>query len=183
MNNSSVYDKNTRGKDVPVASAVLAMGELLLGFLMLLYPFLSGLSVIWLGGFVLIVAGFLRLLQSLIRCRNRVWNALAFVVYALLGALMVFYPRMTMEWWTLIIGIVLLSSGLMRLVLAFFPADITAKPWRFLNALLSVALGGMILWGWPGSSAWLIGTMLAVEMIFSGWTLLLMSLNPQAAES
>ncbi|MBR2145792.1 MAG: hypothetical protein IJ956_09655, partial [Akkermansia sp.] len=49
--------------------------------------------------------------------------------------------------------------------------------WRILNALVSLVLGVMIVWGWPESSVWLIGTLIAVEMIFSGWTLMFLALS------
>ena len=41
----------------------------------------------------------------------------------------------------------------------------------------------MIIWSWPESSAWLIGTLIAVEMIFSGWTLMFLALAPRDAEN
>lgn len=163
----------------PWVAGILAALELVLGFILLSFPFLLGLSAVWVGGFVLGVAGLIRLVQGITRSRDRWWNLLAAVLYLVVGVVTVLMPLLSMEWWTLFIGACLLTVGIMRLAVAISMWSEQGRFWRCFNALVSLVLGGMIIWGWPESSAWLIGTLIAVEMIFSGWTLMFLALAPR----
>lgn len=167
----------------PWVAGILAVLELVLGFILLSFPFLLGISAVWVGGFVLVVAGIIRLVQVFTQRGERWWNLLAAVLYLVVGVFTVLMPGVSMEWWTLFIGAALLSAGILRMGVAI---SLWAEPgrfWRCFNALVSLVLGVMIIWGWPESSAWLIGTLIAIEMIFSGWTLMFLVLAPREVPS
>lgn len=163
----------------PWVAGILALVELVLGFILLSFPMLLGLSAVWVGGFVLAVAGLVRLVQSITQRQNRWWNLLAAVLYLVVGVFTVLMPMLSMEWWTLFIGASLLTVGIMRMGVAIGLWNTPGRFWRVFNALVSLVLGVMIIWGWPESSAWLIGTLIAVEMIFSGWTLMFLAVAPR----
>ncbi len=110
---------------------------------------------------------------------KRLWNLLAFLVYLALGILMIWWTGFSLEAWTLAIGLALLIGGALRLGVAISLTRQPGSAWRYFNAVVSLALGAMVCWGWPESSLWLIGTLIAVEMIFSGWTLLFLALAPK----
>lgn len=162
----------------PWLTGSLAALELVLGFILLSFPYLLGLSAAWVGGFVLLFAGVLRLVQGMRYADHRRWNLLAGAVYLGMGAFMVFMPMMSMQIWTLLIGLTLLVGGFVRLLVALGMMQRAGSFWRFFSAGVSIVLGAMVTWGWPASSFWFIGTIIAVEMIFSGWTLLFLSLSP-----
>lgn len=159
---------------------IIAVLELIFGFILLGFPYLLGASAIWITGFVLIVAGVLRLLQ-LFRAGNRWWNLLAGIVYLLLGWSMMEYTEASLIFWTYVIALALILGGVFRFVLACFMEDKSGRAWRFINAIVSIVLGVLIAYGWPESSIWFIGTLIAVEMIFSGWTLLFLAIAPKAS--
>lgn len=163
----------------PWVAGILAVLELVLGFILLSFPMLLGLSAVWVGGFVLAVAGLIRLVQSIMRRENRWWNLLAAVLYLVVGVFTVLMPMLSMEWWTLFIGACLLTAGIMRMGVAISMWNTPGRFWRVFNALVSLVLGVMIIWGWPESSVWLIGTLIAIEMIFSGWTLMFLAIAPR----
>lgn len=161
----------------PWVTGLLAMAELVLGFLLLGFPFVLGASAVWVCGFVLFVAGSVRLVQSVLRPGQRAWNLLAAVFYLAVGVLMVQMPVFSLEIGTLGIGIALLTAGLLRLLMAAVLRG-EGVSWRVFNGLVSLVLGLMVVWGWPSSSLWLLGSVIAIEMIFSGWTLLFLALAP-----
>lgn len=163
----------------PWVAGILAVLELVLGFILLSFPFLLGASAVWVGGFVLAVAGIIRLVQAVARREDRWWNLLAAFLYLLVGIFTVLMPLLSLEWWTLLIGCAILSAGIMRTGVAITMWGVPGRFWRCFNAIISLILGVMILWSWPESSAWLIGTLIAVEMIFSGWTLMFLALAPR----
>lgn len=166
----------------PWVAGMLAALELVLGFILLGFPFLLGLSAVWVAGFVLAVAGLVRLVQGIVRRQNRWWNLLAAVLYLLVGVFTVLVPMLSMEWWTLLIGASLLTAGIMRLGVAVTLWNKGGRFWRLISALVTLVLGVMVIWSWPESSVWLIGTIIAVEMIFSGWTLLFLAIAPETTE-
>lgn len=167
----------------PWVAGVLAVLELLLGFILLSFPFLLGASAVWVGGFVLAVAGLIRLIQGITRSEDRWWNLLAALLYLVVGVFTVLMPLLSLEWWTLLIGCAILSAGIIRAGVAISMWNDPGRFWRCFNAIISLVLGVMIIWSWPESSAWLIGTLIAVEMIFSGWTLMFLALAPRDAEN
>lgn len=162
----------------PWVTGALAVAELVLGFLLLSFPFVLGASAVWVCGFVLFAAGLVRLAQCIIHAENRWWNLLAALVYLGLGGVMLRLPVLSMEIATLGIGVALTVAGVLRLLMAAVLHSRAGTLWRVFNGLISLALGLLVLWGWPGSSFWVLGSVLAVEMIFSGWTLLFLALAP-----
>ena len=159
-------------------TAILAVLELVLGFAMLSFPMLLGTAAVWVMGFVLLVLGLVRLFHVITRAGQRLWSLFSGVLYLVVGAAMVLLPFSSMAVLTLVIGCALLVGGILRLITAVSLRAEPGTPWRVFNAIVSLVLGCMVVWSWPDSSLWLIGTIIAVEMIFSGWALLFMSLTP-----
>jgi len=48
--------------------------------------------------------------------------------------------------------------------------------WTLLHGLIGVLLGVLILAGWPESAAWVIGTLVAVDLLVNGIRLIAMGL-------
>ncbi len=163
--------------------SILAVLELILGFILLSFPALLGASAVWVAGFVLIVAGILRFVHVFTVPGNRWWNLLTAVLYVFTGVVMMYYTGQSLAMLTLLIGSALLVGGVIRLIVAFSMLKAEGSAWRFFNAIVSLVLGAMVVFGWPESSLWLIGTLIAVEMIFSGWTLLFLALPPARQNS
>ena len=159
--------------------ALLAIAELILGFVLLSFPYLLGASAVWVAGFVLLAVALMRLIQVFTRPGYRMWNLLAMAIYLCLGLAFIMRTGVSVSVITLAIGIALLVGGVLRLGVAFSLRSEQGSAWRFFNAIVSIILGGIVTWSWPDSSFWLLGTIIAVEMIFSGWTLLFLALAPR----
>ncbi len=162
----------------PWLAAILAVLELMLGFAMLSFPYLLGASAVWVCGFVLVVVGLMHLVHVFTRAGSRLWSLLSAILFLVVGAMLLLQPMASMTLLTLIIGVALLAGGVLRLIVAFTLRRQDGSVWRFFNALVSLVLGGMVVWNWPYSSVWFIGTIIAVEMIFSGWALLFLAMAP-----
>lgn len=162
----------------PWLAGTLAVLELIFGFILLSFPFLLGTATVWCAGIILGVVGIMRLIQGVAYAYNRWWNLLSGLLVLALGVGMVLLPVLSLEIFTLLLGLSLLSTGILRLLFTFTLRGEPGRGWRFFNGLVSLVLGGLVLWQWPGSSLWLIGTFIAIEMIFSGWTLLFLALAP-----
>lgn len=181
MNNTSMHPMG-RVATSSWLVALLAIAELILGFVLLSFPYILGSSAVWVAGIVLLAVGVMRLIQVFTRPGYRIWNLLAAILYFFLGFFFVLHTDFSMSVLTLLIGISLLVGGVLRLGVAFSLRAEQGSAWRFFNAVVSIALGAIVTWGWPTSSVWLLGTIIAVEMIFSGWTLLFLALAPRSRE-
>lgn len=164
-------------------SAILAVLELVLGFVMLSFPMLLGTAAIWVAGVALVVIGLVHLWHVLTRAGQRIWSLVSGFIYSIAGIAMVVLPIASLSVITLVLGMALLVGGVMRLMVAITMRKEQGSAWRFFNAFVSVILGGMVVWSWPESSLWFVGTIIAVEMIFSGWSLLFLSLVPPTNDS
>ena len=162
--------------------ALLAVAELILGFVLLSFPYILSASAVWVLGVVLVAVGIMRLIQIFTRPGYRLWNLLAAVIYFCLAAAFIFRTEMSMAAITLAIGLALIIGGVLRLGVAFSLRHEQGSAWRLFNAIVSIILGAIVTWSWPESSFWLIGTIIAVEMIFSGWTLLFLALAPKRTD-
>lgn len=163
-------------------AALLAVAELILGFAMLSFPFLLGSAAVWVAGFVFVIVGLLHLIHVVTRAGNRWWSFLSALLFLVLGICLLLQTLASMALLTLVIGVALIAAGVLRLSAAVSLRHMSGSLWRFFNAVISIVLGAMVVWGWPGSSIWFLGTVIAVEMIFSGWALLFLALAPSSRE-
>lgn len=97
------------------------------------------------------------------------------VLYAVSGFLIVNHPAMAAESLTLFIALFLIFSGIFRICLAIavrFPH----WGWMLLHGVVGLLLGLSIWRSWPMSGLWVIGTFVGVDMIFNGWSLIMLGL-------
>ncbi len=161
-------------------AAILAVLELILGFVMVSFPLLLGAAAVWVAGVALVVLGLVHLWHVFTRAGQRIWSLISGIIYFVAGAAMILLPLASLSVITLVLGIALLVGGILRLLVAISMRKEQGSAWRFFNSLVSLILGCMVVWSWPASSLWFVGTVIAVEMIFSGWSLLFLSLVPKS---
>ncbi|QDU95120.1 HdeD family acid-resistance protein [Lignipirellula cremea] len=102
-------------------------------------------------------------------------NLLIGVLYLVTGMLVVTSPVAAAEALTLLFALSLLFSGVLRIVLAI-SSRFHHWVWMLLNGVISVALGMMIWSRWPLSGLWVIGLYVGIELLFNGWSLVMLGL-------
>jgi uncharacterized membrane protein HdeD (DUF308 family) len=157
----------------------LVWGVLLvvLGFIALGSSVLATLlSVIFLG-WILILSGLFALVHGLMRHRwhGHFLNLLAGVLYVVTGLLMVSNPAMAAVTLTLLIAMLLIAVGAFRLFVAF-SLPLHHRGWLVLSGLIAMVLGIMIWSSWPVSGLWVIGMFIGIDLIFDGWTEVMLAL-------
>ena len=134
-------------------------------------------SVMFLG-WLLIIGGLLEVIHGFSR---RLWsgffiNLLGGVLYAVAGVVMVANPALAAVTLTLVIAIILIVAGLFRLFIAF-TTPLHHRGWLILNGAISILLGVMIWRSWPVSGLWVIGLFIGIDMVFDGWTEIMLALS------
>jgi uncharacterized membrane protein HdeD (DUF308 family) len=69
---------------------------------------------------------------------------------------------------TLLLGVSLVASGIMRIVLAFSMKEGMPRIWVVVSGVITLLLGLIILAHWPVASLYILGLFLGIDLIFAG---------------
>ncbi len=127
-------------------------------------------TAMWLFGFLLLASGIAEIVHSfwIGRWSGMLVHLLIGVLYALVGFLVIDQPANAAVQLTLLIAIFLMVGGLFRIVLSV-SERFTGWGWVLLNGAVTFLLGLLIYKQWPGSSLWVIGLFIGIDLIFNGW--------------
>jgi uncharacterized membrane protein HdeD (DUF308 family) len=98
------------------------------------------------------------------------WHALLAVLYLGGGVYFVSHPLLGLGSLTLFLAAILFIEGVVWVV-AYFQVR-SGNIWMLLNGVITLVLGVMIWRHWPSSSAWAIGTLLGVNLVMTGMSIL-----------
>jgi uncharacterized membrane protein HdeD (DUF308 family) len=164
-----------RGKSI--LAIVLGFLLILVGVLAISYPTVATLESALFFGVLLLIGGVLQILSAF---GARAWGG--FFLYLLLGLLYLFVgaafldrPGISAVQWTLIMAIFFVAGGLARIIAAL-SVRFSGWGWSVLNGVVTLALGLLIWRGWPGTGLWVIGTLVGIELVFCGWSLVMLGL-------
>jgi uncharacterized membrane protein HdeD (DUF308 family) len=154
---------------------LLALGivSIVLGTMGLYMTFALTLATVLLFGALIFAGGVLQLIQAF-SCKG--WKSvLGHVLIALLyiaaGILIIMDPVLASGMLTLVLAGILIAVGVIRISMGIqHRKAATGWYWPVLSGIVSILLGGMILFQWPVSGLWVIGLFVAIELILNGWS-------------
>lgn len=154
---------------------------ILLGLLAVALPVFFTLSVELFVGWLLVFGGIVQAYRTFqIHPHSGFYPSLIAAVAAIIaGVLLLVYPLKGILTLTLLLAIYFLVEGISKIITASLWRPITNWGWLFVSGILSVVLAGIIFAGFPGTATWVIGLLVGINMLFLGWTLVLMSLRRQ----
>jgi uncharacterized membrane protein HdeD (DUF308 family) len=181
----------------PLASEVVALAQahwgrflaqgaflIALGVLAAALPVFTTLAIEILIGWLLIIGGVWRavVLARSSRMPGVGWSLAMAVVAMALGAMLVAMPLAGMLTLTMLLVSYLVLEAVAKMLFAF---DLRRHShnwrWVFATGILDLVLAVFIFAGWPSTAAWAIGLMVAINMIFFGIALVVISLAARDA--
>lgn len=134
-------------------------------------------SVVFATRVTVFVVGVMMLISGIAEVINafqfRSWGK--FLLWLAVGLLYIFAGLVTFEnpllaaaVLTLLLGIALAFSGVMRIALAFGVREGMSWTWVALSGLVTLLLGIVILMHWPVSSLFVLGVLLGVDLVIIG---------------
>ena len=121
-------------------------------------------------GIMMLIAGVAEVINAF---QVKSWGR--FLFWLLLGALYIVAGFVTFEnpllaaaVLTLILGIALVISGIMRIILAFSVQEGVPWIWIVVSGIITLLLGLVILAHWPVSSLYVLGLFLGIDLVFAG---------------
>lgn len=104
------------------------------------------------------------------------WELLVGILYLCIGVYLVLHPVAGLVSLTLALAIYLLLEAILEFVLGFKLRPFRGSGWLFFDSIITFILAVMIWRTWPSSSAWVIGLLVGISMLFSGTARLALSL-------
>jgi membrane protein HdeD len=155
-------------KDVVIGGILVGTGVIVLGDVVVA----SVVSVLFVG-WTLVIGGAVGIGASLWRIgHGGFWIGMLGGILALIaGVVFLRNPGAALVALSLAIGAVMLINGITRLAAAVQHPD--ARLALAFSGVLSLILGILILSQWPTSALWLIGTLLGIQLIVDGATMIL----------
>lgn len=97
-------------------------------------------------------------------------------IYIGVGIFIWMAPLVALEGLTLWLAGLFLITGVLRIIAVTQNSAGNNLFWPVLSGVLSIVLGGLILYSWPASSLWLPGLLLAIELVLHGLACLFIGL-------
>jgi uncharacterized membrane protein HdeD (DUF308 family) len=125
-------------------------------------------------GAALLIAGVGEIVQSFSHQApmRKLGGLILGVITAVAGAVALSEPWLELSVLTLMLAGVLIASGIWRVVTAWSFRDTGGWLGLAISGVIGIVLGVMILMGWPETSMWAIGTLVGVDLLFTGFSLI-----------
>jgi len=97
------------------------------------------------------------------------------LLYTVAAFLIITNPAASAIALTLLIAVLLIFGGIFRIALAF-SVPFHNRIWLLLHGAVNLLLGISIWRDWPLSGLWVIGLFVGIDMLFNGWSLIMLGL-------
>jgi len=141
-----------------------------LGLFLIAYPMATATITTVLLGWTLIFVGVAQFVFALHSQTpgNFFLKLLAGGLYGITGVALAFAPIAGVEALTALLGTLLLVQAGLATVTAFQIRPLDGWGWYLFDAIVSFALGILIIVKWPSSSMWAIGTLVGAAVVMGG---------------
>jgi uncharacterized membrane protein HdeD (DUF308 family) len=151
---------------------IIALGVIVLltGLIALGSIVFATVATVFMVGIMMLIAGVAQVINAF---QIKTWGKLLLwltigILYIVAGFATFENPLLAAAVLTLLLGVSLLVSGLIRIVLAFGISSSGPWIWVALSGVVTFFLGLIILAHWPVSSLLALGLFLGVDLVFAG---------------
>lgn len=179
---TDIFSRSNEGR--PAMLAKMRRGLFWTGVLMTLMgaaalsmPYVGSLVIEILVGWLLVISGMVLIFGAFALRGTGLfgWQLVAGVITFALGLMMIAFPTQGLVALTVLVAVSMVLTGIAQIAFAAWLRPVLGWGWGLLSALISIGLGGYILFLLPEASNVLLGLLLGVDFISSGVALMLMS--------
>jgi uncharacterized membrane protein HdeD (DUF308 family) len=164
-------------------SIVLSILMIVAGLLSIIVPPIAGIVVsVFVGWLLVFSAGAHFVFAWHARAtRGAIWEVLVGILYLLVGGYMLINPVLGMVSLTFAMAVYFVVEAVLEFVLSFRLRPMPGSGWLLFDGIVTAILAVIIFATWPLSSAWALGTLAGISMLFSGVARLMLSLAARRA--
>jgi uncharacterized membrane protein HdeD (DUF308 family) len=159
-------------------SIALSVLLIIAGFIAICIPAVSGIAITLIFGWLMILSGITHLVFAFKThtTGGLIWEILIGAIYLITGFYLILHPVAALFALTLILACYLFFEAIIEFVQFFQLRPRHGAGWLAVDGIITLILAIMIWRSWPASSVWVIGTLVGISMIFSGFSRLMLSL-------
>ena len=159
-------------------SIALSILLIIAGLIAIVVPEISGVAITLIFGWLMIVSGITHLIFAFKThtTGGRIWEVIIGVIYLFTGFYLILHPLDALLALTLILACYLFFEAIVEFIQYFQLRPRHGAGWLIVDGIITLILAIMIWRSWPASSVWVIGTLVGISMIFSGFSRLMLSL-------
>lgn len=150
----------------------VGLGVLLivLGLLAVAAPLFAGIAISLLFGWVILLGGAAHFTYAWFERRAGavLWQILIGIVYTFAALWILFHPVGGVAALTLMLAFYIAMEGALELAVFGAMHALPGTVWFLVDGIISLIVAGLILFRWPSSSVWAVGTLIGVSLIMSG---------------
>ena len=176
------------GAASPFASIVKRSRNLMitLGVVMILagvgaivFPMISTFGVTLSVGVMLIVASIAQTISafSYSRWTGVILGLIIAALWLIGGLYLLARPLDGVFVLTIIVAAAFVFEGIIKTVLSFQMRPLAGWGWLLFDGIVSAAVGVLLWWQLPFSALWALGTLAGINIMISGWTLVILSIT------
>ncbi|HKW53256.1 MAG TPA: HdeD family acid-resistance protein [Stellaceae bacterium] len=152
----------------------------LLGMAAIVLPPVAGLAITIFIGWLFLIGGVVGVVAttSARHAPGFGWSLLSAVVALLAGAVLLWNPLQGLLTLTYVLIAYFIVDGVLMIAYAIaHRRELSGRwEWLMLNGVIDLVLAALILSGLPGSSAWALGLLVGIDLVFGGCSLIAMAL-------
>ena len=154
---------------------------IVLGVLAVAAPAFATLTVDIYVGWLFLISGVLGLI-AMFSARNVpgfLWTLVTALLSIIVGGVLLWKPAEGAVSLTIVLTAFFIVEGIFQAVAAFTYRDAMPSSWGWLLAsgLADLALAAIIIAGWPGTAAWVLGLLVGVNLLTTGWAVVMVALG------
>jgi len=159
-------------------SIALSILLIIAGLIAIVVPEISGVAITLIFGWLMIVSGITHFIFAFKThtTGGLIWEILIGIIYTFTGFYLILHPIAALFALTLILACYLFFEAIVEFIQFVQLRPRHGAGWLAVDGIITLILAIMIWRSWPASSVWVIGTLVGISMIFSGFSRLMLSL-------
>ncbi|ATW03077.1 HdeD family acid-resistance protein [Sphingorhabdus sp. YGSMI21] len=143
----------------------------------IVFPLISSFGVAICVAVLLVIAGIAQIIQafSFHKWSRILLAVLVGLLWLAAGILLMLRPLEAIFVLTIFVAAAFLAEGVLKTIFAFKMRPATGWGWMLFNGIAAAAVGILLWWQLPFSALWTLGLLAGINIIISGWTLVMLA--------
>jgi uncharacterized membrane protein HdeD (DUF308 family) len=146
---------------------------IILGVLAICAPVAASIAVAIYVGWLLLISGVVGLIAmiSTHHVHAFIWSLITAALSVVIGVLLVLMPVEGAISLTIVLTAFFIAEGIFQSAVAIASRHVMPGTWAWmlLSGIADLVLAAIIIAGWPGTAIWALGLLVGVNLLTSGW--------------